>query len=150
MTYNHLYCGFLIAFITLIGQAVSIFSDASPIYFFWIVLVIFLQRGADVPPEDDVTPVATSEEDLKKSPVWFLRAMTLAFCVTLTGAMVLPVPKFPSTPTVTTTPAQAPLPSFAPVPAPRAPVVVPVPEQGSGIMTELGSGSGTGSESADA
>ena len=110
-----------ISFITLIGQAVSIFSDASPIYFFWIVLVVFLQRGADIPPEDDVTPVATELEDEKKSLSWFTRALTLAFCVSLTGAMVLPVPK-PFTPTTTMAPAQAPRPTLAP-----SPNVAPLP-----------------------
>jgi hypothetical protein len=51
-----------IAFITLLGQAVSIFSNASPISFFWILLVVFLQRGADIPPENDVTPIAAEDD----------------------------------------------------------------------------------------
>jgi Zn-dependent protease len=109
-----------IAFITLISQAVSIFSDASPIYFFWIVLVVFLQRGADIPPEDDVTPVATVEEDQKKGPKWIARALALGFCLSLTGAMILPVPQ-QSPPVTASAPAQAPVfaPARAPVPSPQ-------------------------------
>ena len=109
-----------IAFITLIGQAVSIFSDASPIYFFWIVLVVFLQRGADIPPENDVTPIATEEEDQKKGPKWLARALTLGFCLSLTGSMILPVPQ-QGPPITQTAPEQAPVfaPTRAPVPTPQ-------------------------------
>lgn len=114
-----------IAFITLIGQAISIFSDASPIYFFWIVLVVFLQRGADIPPEDDITPVATDEEDKKKGPKWIARALTLGFCLSLTGSMILPVPQ-QGPPVSVTAPSQAPVfaPVRAPIPTPQESVII--------------------------
>ena len=98
-----------IAFITLIGQAIMFLTNASPISFFWILVVVFLQRGADIPPEDDITPVATEEEDQKKNPAWLARLATLAFCVSLTGAAILPVPVPYEQPA-----AQAPAPSQAP------------------------------------
>ena len=102
-----------IAFITLLGQAVMFLTNASPISFFWILVVVFLQRGADIPPVDDVTPVATEDDDQKKGPAWIARALTLAFCVGLTGATILPVPVPYETPIV-----QAPGPSLAPSQAP--------------------------------
>lgn len=82
-----------IAFITLIGQSIMFLTNASPISFFWILVVVFLQRGADIPPIDDVTPVATEKDDEKKSLGWIGRALTLAFCAGLTGATILPVPQ---------------------------------------------------------
>jgi membrane-associated protease RseP (regulator of RpoE activity) len=81
-----------IAFITLLGQAVSFITSSSPVSFFWILLVVFLQRGQDIPPEDDFTPVATDEEDQKKGLAWFGRALALAFCVLLTAGTILQVP----------------------------------------------------------
>eukprot|EP00596_Hydrurales_sp_CCMP1899_P005210 CAMPEP_0119051770 /NCGR_PEP_ID=MMETSP1177-20130426/73275_1 /TAXON_ID=2985 /ORGANISM="Ochromonas sp, Strain CCMP1899" /LENGTH=724 /DNA_ID=CAMNT_0007031091 /DNA_START=367 /DNA_END=2541 /DNA_ORIENTATION=- len=100
-----------IAFITLLGQAVSIFSNASPISFFWILLVVFLQRGADIPPENDVTPIAAEDDTEGGSTKWFMRAATLFFCVSLTGAAILPVPQQYDPQTV-----QAPGPRQAPGP----------------------------------
>jgi Zn-dependent protease len=102
-----------IAFITLIGQAIMFLTNASPISFFWILVVVFLQRGTDIPPEDDVSPIATEEEDAKKSPGWIARALTLAFCAGLTGATILPVPQ-PYDQTQQTIQAPAPSPSQAP------------------------------------
>lgn len=100
-----------IAFITLLGQAVSIFSNASPISFFWILLVVFLQRGADIPPENDVTAIAAEDDKEGGSTKWFMRAATLFFCVSLTGAAILPVPQQYDPQTV-----QAPGPRQAPGP----------------------------------
>jgi hypothetical protein len=77
---------------TLIGQAVSLLSVSSPLTLYWLLAVVILQRGADLPPEDDVTPVATTEDDANKGPAWFLRIASLVFCVTLTAGILLPVP----------------------------------------------------------
>lgn len=46
----------------------------------------------DLAPQDDVTPIATDEEDANKSPAWVIRLLSLAFCVTLTAGTLLPVP----------------------------------------------------------
>ncbi|KAJ1438569.1 hypothetical protein B484DRAFT_392215 [Ochromonadaceae sp. CCMP2298] len=77
---------------TLIGQAVSLLSVSSPLTLYWLIAVVILQRGADLPPEDDVTPVATAEDDANKPIAWFLRLAALAFCITLTAGILLPVP----------------------------------------------------------
>ena len=114
-------CAEQIAFITLIGLSIGIFTDASPIYFFWIVLVVFLQRGSDVPPEDDITPIATDIDDEKKDIKWLGRLVTLAFCITLTGTMVLPVPKSYTTTTTTSTTTIKPKQILAPSPPSLAP-----------------------------
>jgi hypothetical protein len=41
---------------------------------------------------DDVSPIATDEEDRTKGVVWWSRALALAFCVVLTAGILLPVP----------------------------------------------------------
>jgi len=77
-----------ISFFTLLSQALTLLTSSSavsPVSLFWIITVVFLQRGADLPPEDDVTPVATDEDDAKKSPAWILRMLSFAFCVVLTA-----------------------------------------------------------------
>ena len=108
-----------IAFITLLGQAIMFLTSASPISFFWILVVVFLQRGADIPPIDDVTPVATEEEDKKKGLPWIGRALTLAFCIGLTSATILPVPQPYEEQTV------------------QAPVLAPAPSQSPGASSIL-------------
>jgi membrane-associated protease RseP (regulator of RpoE activity) len=83
--------------IAILGLAVSFFTSFSPILFFWALTVVFLQRGTDIPPENDVTPVSTDEEDSSKSIMWFLRLATLVFCIGLSASMILPVPMDQST-----------------------------------------------------
>ena len=69
-----------------------------------MLLVVFLQRGADIPPEDDITPVATTEDDKNIGPLYIMRALALGFCATLTAATITPVPTpYDTTPTTTTT-----------------------------------------------
>jgi membrane-associated protease RseP (regulator of RpoE activity) len=78
--------------LALLSQAVAFFSNSSPTVLYWLLVVVFLQRGADLPPEDDVTPVATAEEDRAKGPLWLARAAALMLCTVLTAAAVTPVP----------------------------------------------------------
>eukprot|EP00600_Ochromonadales_sp_CCMP1393_P002274 CAMPEP_0174977378 /NCGR_PEP_ID=MMETSP0004_2-20121128/13572_1 /TAXON_ID=420556 /ORGANISM="Ochromonas sp., Strain CCMP1393" /LENGTH=798 /DNA_ID=CAMNT_0016228547 /DNA_START=56 /DNA_END=2452 /DNA_ORIENTATION=+ len=77
---------------TLLGQAVSLLTNSSPLTLYWLLAVVLLQRGADIPPVDDVTPVATTQDDANKSIDWWIRIAVLAFCVTLTAGILLPVP----------------------------------------------------------
>jgi hypothetical protein len=104
-----------ISFFTLLSQALTLLTAAgasSPLSFFWILTVVFLQRNAgtlptrmplllvlmrgyctaDIPPEDDVTPIASDADDADKSPLWAARLLSLAFCVALTAGVLLPVP----------------------------------------------------------
>jgi Zn-dependent protease len=81
-----------IAFATLLSQALSFFTNSSPVAFFWALIVVFLQRGQDIPPIDDITPVATVEDDARKSPAWFIRALALIFCAGMTAVTILQVP----------------------------------------------------------
>jgi hypothetical protein len=78
--------------LALAGVAISFITNASPIFFFFGLIIIFLQRGADIPPLDDVTPVVSAEDEKKKGPMYFLRALALAVCVSLTSATVIPQP----------------------------------------------------------
>ena len=70
-----------------------------------MLLVVFLQRGADLPPEDDITPVATDRDDKNIGPLYVMRALALGLCATLTAATITPVPTpyDTTTPTTTTT-----------------------------------------------
>ena len=43
---------------TLIAQSLSLLVNSSPLALFWILNVVFLQRGQDIPPLDDITPVS--------------------------------------------------------------------------------------------
>lgn len=107
-----------ISFFTLLSQALTLLTAAgasSPLSFFWILTVVFLQRtagtlphphapfvrtcidegvfyGTDIPPEDDVTPIASDADDTEKSGLWAARLLSLAFCVVLTAGVLLPVP----------------------------------------------------------
>lgn len=85
-----------ISFAALLGQAASFITNTTPVAFFWALAVIFLQRGADIPPEDDVTPVSSDEDDNRKGFAWFGRIALLAFCTGLTALALLPVPIDPS------------------------------------------------------
>ena len=69
-----------------------------------MLLVVFLQRGEDIPPEDDITPVATDQDDKQIGPLYVLRALALGLCATLTAATITPVPTpYDTTPTALTT-----------------------------------------------
>jgi hypothetical protein len=81
-----------ISFATLVSQAISfLFSNSisSPISLFWIIAVVFLQRGADIPPEDDCSSVSSGEGDKLNG---YFRALGLAFCIIMTAGILLPVP----------------------------------------------------------
>lgn len=86
-----------ISFAALLGQGVSLLTNASPVTFFWLLVVVFLQRGQDLPPIDDVTPLSSPQDDEKKGVVWFGRLAAFLFCAVLTGAILLPIPIDPST-----------------------------------------------------
>ena len=85
-----------ISFAALIAQAVSFLSTSSPVMLFWSVFVVLFQRSADLPPLDDVTPVATNDDDANKGLPWLARAAALLMCVSLTSLAILPVPIDPS------------------------------------------------------
>jgi len=95
-----------LAFATLILQAVSFIENTNLISLFWVLFVVFFQRTADLPPEDDVTPVATEKDDQKKGLVWFARAAALGFCVLCTAGGLLPQPTVQSAQQVATTQAE--------------------------------------------
>ena len=77
--------------IFLFGLAVSLLtSTASPVAFFWSIYVSLFLRSPDLPPLDDITPVATPEDDAKKDLMWFARLTALIICVTVSAATVLP------------------------------------------------------------
>jgi membrane-associated protease RseP (regulator of RpoE activity) len=82
-----------INFFALLSQALSLFFNSSPLTFFWSLYVFFLQRGQDIPPEDDVSPIASSEDDEKKGTLWAGRLASLIFCALLASAILLPLPK---------------------------------------------------------
>jgi membrane-associated protease RseP (regulator of RpoE activity) len=90
-----------IALAALIGQAISVLTNSNPVNFFWSLVVVFLQRGADYPPEDDITPLATDDDDKMKGIAWFGRLLSLVFCVSLTASILLPVPIDPMITTTT-------------------------------------------------
>ena len=78
--------------ITLIGEAFNLLSNTSPVILYFILYVVFLQRGQDLPPLDDITPISTEEEDNNKQPIWFARIFALMFCLAITSLILLPVP----------------------------------------------------------
>lgn len=81
---------------TLFLQGVSLIGNPSVIAVFWIILVALFQRGPDIPPEDDITPVATEEDDQRKGLAWFGRALALALCVLTTASTLVPIPTQPA------------------------------------------------------
>ena len=95
-----------VTFATLIAQGVSLFTNFNVLSLFWIVLVLLFQRSPDYPPQDDITPVATAEDDSKKSLAWITRAVSLGFCAVMAGATLLPVPPQPAAQQAAVTQAQ--------------------------------------------
>lgn len=85
-----------ISFAATLSQAVSLFSTSSPIPLFWGLFVILFQRGFDIPPEDDITPIVSDSEEKEKKITYFIRAIMLATCIILTSGMILPVPVDPT------------------------------------------------------
>lgn len=82
-----------ISFLILLGQFVGFFTGStSTVQVFWTILVVFLQRGQELAPEDDITPVATNDDDEKKGIEWFGRLAALAFCSLLAVGLLFPVP----------------------------------------------------------
>jgi len=51
-----------------------------------------LFKWIDIPPEDDVSPIASDADDAAKDLIWVGRLLSLAFCVVLTAGVLLPVP----------------------------------------------------------
>ena len=96
-----------ISVLVLIAIASTFITNGSPIFFFFSLIILFLQRGADIPPLDDVTPIVTDVEEQKKGPMYFMRAFALAICVTMSSATLIPQPppmdSFTTTTTTTTT-----------------------------------------------
>jgi hypothetical protein len=86
-----------IGFAFLVGQAVNLFNDPSPLNLFFMIFVVILQRGPEMPPQDDVTPVATDEDDRQKGIAWGARLFAVVFCSLIAAATILPVPIDPST-----------------------------------------------------
>lgn len=84
-----------VSFAALVSQAFSLLSNASPVAFFWLLVVVFLQRGQDLPPENDITAIGSSEE-AEGGAVWIARLAALVFCSLVAGATLLPVPVDPS------------------------------------------------------
>jgi len=82
-----------LSFTALLGGAFSLLSSTSPVVFFWLLFVVFMQRGEDLPPEDDVTPLG---QDEKNGLVWAGRLSALLFCSVITGLTILPVPIDPA------------------------------------------------------
>ena len=82
-----------LSFTALLGGAFSLLSSTSPVVFFWLLFVVFMQRGEDLPPEDDVTPMG---QDEKNGLVWAGRLSALLFCSVITGLTILPVPIDPA------------------------------------------------------
>jgi membrane-associated protease RseP (regulator of RpoE activity) len=77
--------------IMLFGLAVSLLtSSGSPVALFWSIYVSLFLRSPDLPPLDDVTPVASAKDDENKSPMWFARVLALLLCVTISAATILP------------------------------------------------------------
>lgn len=87
---------------TVAGLFFSFFNNQPASLFLWSLIVLFLQRGQDIPPEDDCTPVATMGEATTKPIQWFGRAGAFFFCVALTAGMLLPASTGVSPDTVTT------------------------------------------------
>jgi membrane-associated protease RseP (regulator of RpoE activity) len=85
-----------ISTVTLIAQAAALLIDTKPLSLFWILSVVLLQRGQDVPPIDDVTPVATSVDDSQRGFLYYWRMFAFGFCVFLAAAMLVPMPFDPS------------------------------------------------------
>lgn len=82
-----------VSFGALIGTGVSLLSSGSAVLFFWLLTVVFLQRGADLPPEDDVTPIGEGEAN---PVVWGGRLAALVFCLLLASSLILPIPLDPN------------------------------------------------------
>jgi membrane-associated protease RseP (regulator of RpoE activity) len=95
--------------VVLIAQGLSLLVNASPLPLFWIIAVVLLQRGQDIPPLDDVTPITgypVSEASLNggggggevegveepKDIGYYLRLTALAFCMVMTAAVLIPMP----------------------------------------------------------
>lgn len=82
-----------ISTLTLLAQALMLLTIPNAIGglgLSWALTVLFLQRGLDLPPEDDITPVSMSENT--STVVKIARGIAMAACVLLTAAVFLPVP----------------------------------------------------------
>ena len=103
---------------TLVAQSLSLLVNSSPLALFWILNVVFLQRGQDIPPLDDITPVSCESEIsnslirddsekkqtsssttgtvtgfiTKTNVAYYTRLFSLGFCLLVTASMLLPMP----------------------------------------------------------
>jgi hypothetical protein len=75
--------------VALIAQAVSLLVDSSNVGVFWLLVVIFLQRGQDIPPIDDITPIGAGKS---KGVVYYGRMFAFGICVLLAAATLVPMP----------------------------------------------------------
>lgn len=78
--------------VVLIAQGLSLLVNASPLPLFWIIAVVLLQRGQDIPPLDDVTPITGPAGEESKDIGYYLRLTALAFCMVMTAAVLIPMP----------------------------------------------------------
>ncbi len=77
-----------IAFAASLVQVLSaLFSSSSEAFIFWALFVLFIQRGADLPPENDITPINTDNFIAN-----ILRSSSLAFVSVFTLLTLLPAP----------------------------------------------------------
>jgi membrane-associated protease RseP (regulator of RpoE activity) len=77
-----------IAFAASLVQVLSaLFSSSSEAFIFWALFVLFIQRGADLPPENDITPINTDNFIVN-----ILRSSSLAFVSVFTLLTLLPAP----------------------------------------------------------
>lgn len=51
----------------------------------------FIYIISDLPPEDDVTPLATEEDDTKKGAMWFARLLALLITLSISALTIVPV-----------------------------------------------------------
>jgi Zn-dependent protease len=80
----------LISFLSLLLQGIGLISDVSSATFVWVIVSTLLQRGQDLPPEDDVSPIASDADDQRKGAAWFGRLFALVLCTLVTTAVMLP------------------------------------------------------------
>lgn len=77
-----------IAFAASFVQVLSVlFSSSSEAFIFWALFVLFIQRGADLPPENDITPINTDNFIVN-----IIRSSSLAFVSVLTLLTLVPAP----------------------------------------------------------
>jgi len=77
---------------TLLLQGVSFLENTNILMLFWLIFVVIFQRTPDLPPEDDVSPVASDKDDETKGLAWGGRIAALAVCLLCTAGSLVPQP----------------------------------------------------------